>query len=880
MSSENKDPTYTSRQLEKDRSRLQSALNTGEITPSQFKAGWKKVLDRAPTPILAQDKNSADYIAQYAAKQAVSKKLNVPEEKFDKFYERKIRPTTTIINFNLGGHFIKRNALFELKEYLLEGYVKEGFDETIQDIGTPSIEDIDYSVVKSTDTSKYGRLLTRYKDGFLIVSDISPKEMLFFTTFKHENNQNILTPILRFNDEVFYLDSSIEKTKDLDFKNLNLYFVFTKAHKNKAYVIPFENHKELMNSLERCKEVSTHPDFSLRVYRSFPEKITKGIALMNGVMDMITHLKNVKTNGSEELKNKIEKNINSIPKKDLLKASYYYSFAAMIHGFVSQVISTEKDEKLRAEVQTEEYGILKKFYECKDEVEVSKELHRFLTNNKFSLKDYYSVKERIYLTKYKQPNTLHTKGTYFTVDDTVDCLMNIYFMYNETNEGTELLTKGPIDTSKATQIDCMYYWRHSDLFSKSFGFIDKSDFPLFIDYNKIFNKNNLADHLEEFRQQLPRVNRYNEDYQLGNEAAEKTSLLLNEAMNNSTGLLIPYDACIELREDSIFKYARFIETNKFIHIFLHDENDRYIPELFCKESCEFRYWVVNRAQVTDEPENLRGTFDRLYVKLAAGIRNWKVLIERNRTMAVRTRPMVPTGVKSNRKRWIYLPRVKYIDNPDQEQRTRQKKFFNESRKFSGTRRHHTRRLPAGMKPSKTQLVLAEANNVYLRDNETYVKASVWGIKGMTERQIKYRTEPLTNGILFMPDDEFSKHQEIADMCPAKFEEHCAKYIESLGYQVYKKWNYDGGIDVRGMKDIEDGKVQRLFVQCKHPIESGSPIGPDVVRELQGSVDLEMKDLEDCEIEKMVITSTRYTYKAVEAAEKLGIKLKTTDDMKG
>ena len=65
-----------------------------------------------------------------------------------------------------------------------------------------------------------------------------------------------------------------------------------------------------------------------------------------------------------------------------------------------------------------------------------------------------------------------------------------------------------------------------------------------------------------------------------------------------------------------------------------------------------------------------------------------------------------------------------------------------------------------------------------------------------------------------------------------------KYIESLGYQVYKKWNYDGGIDIRGIKD--DGS--RLFVQCKHYLESGNPIGPDVVRELKGSTDLERKTI--------------------------------------
>jgi len=54
----------------------------------------------------------------------------------------------------------------------------------------------------------------------------------------------------------------------------------------------------------------------------------------------------------------------------------------------------------------------------------------------------------------------------------------------------------------------------------------------------------------------------------------------------------------------------------------------------------------------------------------------------------------------------------------------------------------------------------------------------------------------------------------------------------------------------------------------------------VIRELQGSLDLERQDIEDCEVELMVITSTRYTHKACEAAQKLGIKLITTNNMEG
>jgi len=178
-----------------------------------------------------------------------------------------------------------------------------------------------------------------------------------------------------------------------------------------------------------------------------------------------------------------------------------------------------------------------------------------------------------------------------------------------------------------------------------------------------------------------------------------------------------------------------------------------------------------------------------------------------------------------------------------------------------------------MKPSKTQLVLAESNNVYIPENYTYVKESIWGKNNMTQRQIKYRTKSL-NGLLYCPDQEFEKHKDISEIGFCGFEEHCGKYIESIGYEVYKRNNYDGGIDIRGIK--KDGS--RIFVQCKHYIKSGEPIGPDVVRELKGSTDLERKDIDECHIEMMIISSTRYTHKAIEAAEKLNIKLMKTEDI--
>ena len=178
-----------------------------------------------------------------------------------------------------------------------------------------------------------------------------------------------------------------------------------------------------------------------------------------------------------------------------------------------------------------------------------------------------------------------------------------------------------------------------------------------------------------------------------------------------------------------------------------------------------------------------------------------------------------------------------------------------------------------MKPSKTQLVIAQHNNITIPDNHTYVKESIWGKSKMNQRQIKYRTKSL-NGLLYITNDSINHHKQISEMSPAGFEEYCGEYIKKLGYEVYKRNNYDGGIDIRGIK--KDGS--RLFAQCKHPLESGNPVGPEVVTQLKGSTDLERKSIEDCDIEMMVITSTRYTHGAAKAAESLNIKLVRTDEM--
>ena len=814
----------------------------------------------------------------------LSKKNNLDKNILENFYGKEVKEKTSIVNFNLGSAFNKYNNFFNFKELTLQGFVDYGKDKNIQDVGTPDTEEIDYSIVKEAVSNKhrYGEILKPYKNGFLIVSDDVAKDNKYFDIFdpQEDNHVNILTPLFSCSEKTYYINYKIAKAVEKYIESgLSLYFVFPKAYKNKAFVINFPKNKNLITNLNICINQGEKEDNEkqLYIYNSLPKGFIDNIADMNGIFEVFNFFSE-EQDGDHDKKflEFVERKRNLVSKISLLKSGYTFSFIQKYIMFVQSIEAINKEDSSEKYKKNHQFvtHLLKDFEKCNSAKEISevlmKNLNKDITKeHPYFLQDFkeiYYSKERI-----NSNSENFQEGSFsFTLNNFLENFIDLYFMHQYTDGGTRL-KQGPIDTQSASQIDCMYYWKHCDLFNKTLNNIGLSDFPLFLEKGEVFNNRPLAKHIDEFRRSPAQRFRCNETYGLKEDVKEKVSLILNEAMSQETGLLIPYNACVEL-EDPVFKYARFIESDKFIHIFLHDDNDRYLSELFCKGEDEFRYWLVNRRQIFDEDDNLTNTFNHLYVKLASCIRDWKVLIERDRTMNFRGR-RVPTGVKTTQPRYIYLPRVRYKTNPNREQVKREKVFYSESRKFSGERRAHIRRLPQGMKPSKTQLVIAQHNNITIPDNHTYVKESIWGKSKMNQRQIKYRTKSL-NGLLYITNDSIDHHKQIAEMSPAGFEEYCGEYIKKLGYEVYKRNNYDGGIDIRGIK--KDGS--RLFAQCKHPLESGNPVGPDVVRELKGSLDLERQDIEDCEVELMVITSTRYTHKACEAAQKLNIKLVRTDEM--
>ena len=68
--------------------------------------------------------------------------------------------------------------------------------------------------------------------------------------------------------------------------------------------------------------------------------------------------------------------------------------------------------------------------------------------------------------------------------------------------------------------------------------------------------------------------------------------------------------------------------------------------------------------------------------------------------------------------------------------------------------------------------------------------------------------------------------------------------------MIKRNNYDGGIDIRALKEFKNGTIKQLFVQCKHWTKH---ISPGAMKEFKASCDEEKSEHEQV---FMFITSSR------------------------
>ena len=798
------------------------------------------------------------------------------QERMNEDGDNIIKPDTRIIFFWLGKKVVKEEKLLNEKESISRRIADAKKDEQVaQNIGVPDLVDIDYSEIKDIPVAKHGGFLKPYKDGFLIVRDDNPKNYHYFDISNYvdvpQAEGKMIFHTACFNQDVHYYLRADHIKKMKPYKNnLNFYFVFKKAYKNKAYKISFKNNKyvtHIFDLFDRPSIDSPIEKQCIDIVAHLPSDFLLNYIESNGVFELYEEQADIEKLG--EAYEQKTKQLLSITKEKLLKSGYYFSIMAKFLHIIPMISSVLKNVT-KEDDETLQKTVMKYFKEIdpKDFVAITKKALEVTTTGEWSKKDLLGAMQQNIIGMRK----IQQEGT-FDMLELSDKIFNLAISYQSTEKGTSLPVTGKINVENATNIDCCQYWNYITTFNLVNGCLDIQDFPLLLDKGKVINEQRLEDHIQTIKIATgAKPFRYPfESFELESATKSTISEILKEAMEQTTGLLIPYNACVGLKDDPIFKYIRFIEYEKYIAIFAHDQNDRFISEMYVKGEAEFRYWLYNSDQILDS--EVKKSSQHMYLKLAACIRDWKILIERDSTMSYQG-CRIPTGVKSSKPRQMYLPRVSSKRSTGKEQKRREKIFFNENRKFSGERRAHRRKLQSGMKASKFQMLLASDANIYVPDGYTFVRKTDWGKIKKSKREIRYRTTSL-NGLFYASDHEIQKVKNINELSPAGFEEKMEDYVDKKGWKVTKRNNYDGGIDIRAIKEFKDGTIKKLLAQCKHPAISKKPIGPNVIRELIGAAELEESKHEKV---LMVITSSVFTIGARKAAKEKNIELVDGDDL--
>jgi hypothetical protein len=680
-------------------------------------------------------------------------------------------------------------------------------------------ESIDYESYSELPLIKKRLSVKRYKDGILIVSPETGKESYYAMTINFTGKKHFDFEKESPENTIILLNNSAtwDNLGEIDFndpifdkgKTIPMYIVFPKINKTLATKFYFKDNVHFNKLINFFR--------SKEKVKTWPGEFKYFRQEMSVYLDLFRDWKDSRNEDNRFEKNHIE-NL-----KEKLKQCSNLEFLKMSYNFtVSNAIA----------------GLLKKHTD-------EQFLEKINKYKKLSLKELYNL-----------PKT----------GDDYKYIRLVYLLYF-TNKGTTLVDGTPIDYENKTKVDCYYYWKGVQVPEMYHNSLNQHNFPLWFMNGKNFNELDF-NHKEHTFQDY---------YRPSMELTEKTYAsfkfknqhILDEAMDSQTGYMMPYDGVWPIKGDPYFTFMKFRENEEVISVLICDENERYVAEFFDKKEREFGRNILRMLGTEDNLDLIQ----EIYTKIAGVIRDAKVLVERDSTMGYRGK-VSPHGCKTESKyHTYYYPRVRYIKNPDKDYSKREKEYQKESRVFSGSRRAHVRKLPEGSKPSKLQILLAKKAEMLLPPNHTYVKSSVWGENGMTQKEKRYRSKSI-DGLFYYNKEEMDKATEIGYLSPAGFEEYCEKYLSQDKWKITERSNHDGGIDIRALKEFKDGSIKSLLVQCKH---WKTPIPPGEMRDFITACNLEKTEHEKV---KMFITSSKFSPKARSLAEEHNIELIDGDILLG
>lgn len=773
---------------------------------------------------------------------------------------------------NIDYKFQEKDNLFLENEELIKSHIPQIIKPEVVDL---EVDELEPNFFETSKKNCFGSVIRFYKDGVIIYHSGKRKKLFDLTIpmlgnnfLDEENSNDFYFSSICCNGRSYFLEHWNTKHFCSLKDNLKIYVACAELPNNKALLFEFKNNekfKEWAEYVDKKHEKyfeSLSPMISGMLIENLPDEYRDNVFFSSaGVIEQLKDLENF-TRNFEDIDS--VKKVHSptgrktIPsKKELLITGYndliFSTFNALFVSIL-QLCKDHSDKKINLEEQKEVYEANKVFFDG------------FLNSKNLTTKDLVkSIIEQSLSERSKEDigsmiRTLRTSSnisvdrSMYSLAKSLMLMYQLWILLNLTKKGTALPMVGDIEYYNFSDKECLYYWPNMNGCLLASGWMEKDSAFKVLDTQSLYE--NFTSHLSASYKAANKTIISEENFKtIDDTNLEYINKIATEIEEQGTGEYIPYNAAFEIKDDPNFKYVRFVENDRNIMFFVTDENDNVIADVYNKRRKEFCGWILNTQKINEEQE--RSFCNYLYPKIMAAIRDWKILIERDSTMLYRGK-RIPNGVVSNKKRYIYLPRVRYKRNPEKE-----RIFYSENKKLSGERRAHVRKLPSGTKASKLQLLLAANNNIPVQDGYTFVRESIWG-KGMTKTKKIFRTRSL-HGEVYVDPDQVEKAKEINDLSPAGFEEYVSKYLEKQGWEIIERQNYDGGIDVRGFKEI-DGVIKKAIVQCKH---WKKPIGPDVVRELIGA-----KEVENDEYEKimMVITSSRFTTGAIEIAEKHNVIL--------
>jgi hypothetical protein len=342
------------------------------------------------------------------------------------------------------------------------------------------------------------------------------------------------------------------------------------------------------------------------------------------------------------------------------------------------------------------------------------------------------------------------------------------------------------------------------------------------------------------------------------EAYERIKQLLNEAQE-ARQWSIPWGARIQI-EFGPFVALRVFEVEGEFSCHFLDEQDRYLNIAVGLGRGRPTISSVELIREPEKPGELIWNEEAvisLQLIAAAIVRDFLVVEERDRTFS--SRPMRKRIAGRNINTIIYLPRVRYSRGMHGLAEVTESEERNKARHSVS---HHLRKAGTA---SAAQRFLAQRFGIALPTGFTFVRPHERGGTAPDERVRIYRSRSASR-MLF---EQVAVAPLGARPAWFEFEKACMRLLEGDGMRVVHQAVHkdgDGGVDLFAVDT--DGKS--WIVQCKCWALHRA-VGPDVVRELVGAIELADRG-SDYSSRGMIITTTRLTSGASADAAKLGIRV--------